>query len=112
VSSGSSPTGPEADLSTRTGKTSASGERAIESRPHDSGGIGLPLSAALPGSGETQLGLLFVLMAAIFLLGLGALPRQAVPHPAAAAFIARRRVLIAAGGLTALTAFLVSYLVA
>ena len=66
----------------------------------------------LPGSGETQLGLLFVLTAAIFLLGLGALPRQAVPHPVAAAFIARRRMLIAAAGLTALAAFLFSYLLA
>ena len=42
---------------------------------------------------------------------LGALPRQAVPHSGAAAFVARRRPLIAAGGLAALTAFLVSYFV-
>jgi hypothetical protein len=82
--------------SSATGKkTSAAAERAIESRPHDSGGLSAPLSAALPGSGETEL-----------------VPRQAVPHPAAAAFIARRRVLIAAAGLTALTAFLFSYLLA
>ena len=52
-----------------------------------------------------------MLTAAIFLLGLGALPRQAIPHPAAGAFIVRRRALIAAGGLAALATFLVSYFV-
>ena len=86
-------------------------EQALGFRPHDSGGPASPFSVALPGSGKTQLGLLLVLTAAIFLLGLGALPRQAIPHPAAGAFIVRRRALIAAGGLAALATFLVSYFV-
>jgi hypothetical protein len=38
-------------------------------------------------------------------------PREAVPHRAAAAFIAERRALIAGGGLAALGAFLISYLI-
>jgi len=92
------------------GETAAPAERTFGVRPHDSGGLGEPLASILPGSKETQLGLLFVLTAAIFLLGLGALPRQVVPHPTAAAFIARRRAIIATAGLAALTAFLVSYL--
>jgi len=93
-----------------TGKTAAAAQRTLGVGPHDSGGLGAPLASILPGSKETQLGLLFVLTAAIFLLGVGALPRQVVPHATAAAFIARRRTLIAAAGLAALAAFLVSYL--
>jgi hypothetical protein len=93
-----------------TGGKTAAAEWTFGVRPHDSGGLGEPLASILPGSKETQLGLLFVLMAAIFLLGLGALPRQVVPHPTAAAFIARRRTIIATAGFAALTAFLVSYL--
>jgi len=93
------------------GKTAPPARRPLGISPHDSGGLGAPIASILPGSKGTQLGLLFVLTGAIFLLGLGALPRQVVPHPAAAAFIARRRTLIAAAGLTALTAFLVSYLI-
>jgi hypothetical protein len=64
----------------------------------------------LPGSQKTQLALLLLLSAAIFLLGLGALPRRVVPHPSAAAFIARRRPFIAGAGLASLAVFLVSYL--
>ena len=79
--------------------------------PHDSGLLGAPVPRILPGSRQTQLALLSVLAGAILLLGLGALPRQVVPHPGAAAFVARRRPLIAAAGLAALTAFLVSYFV-
>jgi hypothetical protein len=79
--------------------------------PHESGLLGTPVPRILPGSRETQLALLSVLAGAIFLLGVGALPRQVVPHSGAAAFVARRRPLIAAGGLAALTAFLVSYFV-
>jgi hypothetical protein len=79
--------------------------------PHDSGLLGAPVPRILPGSPQTQLVLLSVLAGAIFLLGLGAVPRQVVPHPGAAAFVARRRPLIAAAGLAALTAFLISYFV-
>lgn len=81
-------------------------------RPHDSGVLGARVSRILPGSGGTQLALLIVLAVAIFLLGLGALPRQVIPHPTAASFIARRRALIALAGLATLGAFLVSYFVA
>jgi hypothetical protein len=74
--------------------------------------LGARVSRILPGSGGTQLALLIVLAVAIFLLGLGALPRQVIPHPTAASFIARRRALIALAGLATLGAFLVSYFVA
>ncbi|HEX6491487.1 MAG TPA: hypothetical protein VF002_08980, partial [Gaiellaceae bacterium] len=75
------------------------------------GVLGARIIRILPGSGRTQLALLVVLALAIFLLSLGALPRRLVPHPAAAAFLARRRALIAMAGLAALAAFLVSYYV-
>lgn len=112
-SGGSSPTGGSGQPSSKqgAGKTTAAG-RTTRSHPHDSGVLGSRVSRVLPGSGGTQLALLIVLAIAIFLLALGALPRQVVPHPAAAAFIARRRALIALAGLTALAAFLVSYFVA
>jgi hypothetical protein len=76
-----------------------------------SGVLGTRVSKILPGSGGTQLALLVVLALAIFLLALGALPRRAVPHPAFAAFLARRRAMVAVAGLTALSAFLVSYFI-
>jgi hypothetical protein len=113
-SGGSSPTGASGQPGSKqgAGKTTAASGSTTHSLPHDSGVLGRRVSRVLPGSGGTQLALLIVLAIAIFLLALGALPRQVVPHPAAAAFIARRRALIALGGLTALTAFLVSYFVA
>jgi hypothetical protein len=79
--------------------------------PQSAGVLGTHVSKLLPGSGETQLELLLLLSAAIFLLGLGALPLEMVPHPAAAALLARHRSLIAAGGLAALVMFVVSYFV-
>jgi hypothetical protein len=85
-----------------------------QASPHSSsaGVLGAQISRILPGSRRTQLALLAILSVAIFLLALGAVPRQLVPHPGAAAFLAQRRALIALAGLTALTAFLVSYFVA
>jgi hypothetical protein len=53
-----------------------------------------------------------MLAGAIFLLGLGALPSEVIPHPGAAAFLIRRRVLVAAAGFAALGAFLFAYFVA
>lgn len=79
--------------------------------PKRSGLLGTRASKVLPGSGGAQLALLLVLGAAILLLGLGALPREVVPHPAVAGFLAERRALLAAGGLGALVAFLISYFV-
>jgi hypothetical protein len=79
--------------------------------PKRAGLLGARASKVLPGDGGTQLALLLILGAAIVLLALGALPREAVPNRAAAAFIAQRRALIAGGGLAALGAFLISYLI-
>jgi hypothetical protein len=79
---------------------------------HDRGGVlGARASKVIPGSGGTQVALLVVLLGAILLLALGALPRGVVPHPGAAAFVARRRAIFAAAGLAALAAFLVSYFI-
>jgi hypothetical protein len=73
--------------------------------------LGATATKVIPGDGGTQLALVVVLAAAIFLLALGALPREVVPHPAAAAFLARRRAMFAVAGLAALAAFLVSYFI-
>jgi hypothetical protein len=42
---------------------------------------------------------------------IGALPSALVPHPRAAAALAERRAVIAAGGVAALIAFVVAYFV-
>jgi hypothetical protein len=87
---------------------------ALEQPRHklpDSGILGARASKLLPGSGETQLALLIVLITAIALLAAGATPREIVPGAAPAAFVARRRPLFALAGLAALAAFLVSYFV-
>jgi hypothetical protein len=76
-----------------------------------SGILGARASRLLPGSGETQLALLIVLIAAIALLAVGATPREIVPGAASGAFVARRRPLFALAGLAALAVFLVSYFV-
>jgi hypothetical protein len=75
----------------------------------ESGVLGAYASKVLPESGGTQIVLVLVLGAAILLLALGSVPRELVPHPAAAAFLARQRVLIASGGLALLLVFLISY---
>lgn len=94
------------------GKASVAKVASTSPVEHDSGGVlGARASKIIPGSGGTQLALLIVLLGAILLLALGALPRGVVPHPAAAAFVARRRAVFAAAGLAALAAFLVSYFV-
>jgi hypothetical protein len=97
--------------SSAAGKTASAPEPAAAPGTHDSGLLGAPVTRLLPGSRETQFALLIVLTAAIFLLGVGAIPRQVIPHPGAAAFVARHRPLVAAAGLSALAAFLVSYFV-
>ena len=80
----------------------------IRDAPTKGSGV-LAASKVLPGNGRTPLRLLIVLAAAIVLLALGTLPHEVVPHPAVAAFLARRRVLIAAAGLSALLGFVVAY---
>jgi hypothetical protein len=95
----------------RASSSAAAGRQAIP-RSSSAGILGARISKILPGSGRAQLALLLILSVAIFLLALGALPRQLVPHPGTAAFLAQRRALIALAGLTALATFLVSYFVA
>jgi hypothetical protein len=92
-------------------RSAAGGSAGGIGQPRRSGVLGAHASKLVPGSGGTEFALLIVLAAAIFLLGLGSLPRQVVPHPAAAALLARRRALVAAAGFAALTAFLISYFV-
>ena len=93
------------------GKIAAGTLKQPQHRLPDSGVLGARASKLLPGSGETQLALLIVLIAAIALLAVGATPREIVPGAAPAAFVARRRPLFALAGLAALAAFLVSYFV-
>jgi hypothetical protein len=92
-------------------KIAAAALKQPQHRLPDSGILGAHGSKLLPGSGETQLALLIVLIAAIALLAVGATPREIVPGAAPAAFVARRRPLFALAGLAALAAFLVSYFV-
>lgn len=81
-------------------------------RPHPASGVlGATVSKVLPGGTGTQLGLLIVLAGAILLLAVGALPRDVVPNAAAAAFLVRERVTIAAAGLSALAAVLIAYFI-
>jgi hypothetical protein len=94
-----------------SGKIAAGALEQPRHRLPDSGILGARASKLLPGSGETQLALLIVLIAAIALLAVGATPREIVPGAAPAAFVARRRPMFALAGLAALAAFLVSYFV-
>lgn len=87
------------------------GARWVKAAPRASGVLVSPSSKVAQGSGKTQPALLIALASAILLLGLGALPSQVIPHAAVATFVARRRAVIAAAGLAALAAFLVSYFV-
>jgi hypothetical protein len=93
------------------GKTAA-GPGVGSARVRRAGILGVRASKIIPGSGKTQVALLIVLLCAIVLLAIGAVPRRLVPHAGAAAFLARRRPFFALAGLAALTAFLVSYFVA
>jgi hypothetical protein len=94
-----------------SGKLASSVDKSAAGLSHGSGVLGARASTILPGSGGTELALLIVLSLAIFLLGLGALPREVVPNAAASALLARRRALIAIAGMGALAAFVVSYFV-
>jgi hypothetical protein len=107
-SSGSSATASGSKVGSGGSSSGKSGTRAL-GEPRSSGVLGARAGKVLPGSGETQLVLVLVLASAILLLGLGSLPRQVIPHPGAAAFLVRRRGLVAGAGFTALTAFLVAY---
>jgi hypothetical protein len=110
---GSAFTGGSAVAESGHTRSASSNDASIgqSSPPKRSGVLGTTASKILPGSDETQLALIIVLAAAISLLALGALPQAAVPHAALGAFLTRRRTLISAAGLTALTAVAVSYFV-
>jgi hypothetical protein len=94
-----------------SGKLAAGKTGGTAKPPATSGVLGAAASTVLPSDRGTQLGLLIVLAAAIFLLTAGALPEQSIPHEGTAAFLVRRRAMIAVAGLTALTAFLISYFI-
>jgi hypothetical protein len=80
-------------------------------RPHHEGVLGATVTRVLPHSRGARITLLAVLTLGILLLGLGAVPERIVPHPATAAFLARDRVILAAGGLAVMTGVGLAYLV-
>jgi len=85
---------------------------ALTARPHHKGVLGVTAARVLPHSRAARIALLAALTLGILLLGLGAVPERIVPHPAAAAFLARDRVILAAGGLAVMTGVGLAYLVA
>ena len=94
------------------GSATSAGTSASKASSQDSGSVlGAHVSKVIPGSGETQVALLIVLLGAIVLLAVGAMPQSVVPHAGTAAFVARRRAIFAASGLAALGAFLISYFI-
>ena len=92
--------------SSQTGKASGAGKVAA---PDHGGVLGARVGKVLPGSRGTQVALLAVLALAIALLFFGTVPPEIVPHSGTAAFLARRRALIAGAGVAALTVFLLAY---
>ena len=103
------PSSPGANSDADAAKAAASG--ALTARPHHKGVLGVTVARVLPHSRAARVALLAILALAVLSLGLGALPERMVPHPAAAAFLARTRVLFAAGGLAVLTGVGVAYLI-
>jgi hypothetical protein len=85
---------------------------ALTVRPHHEGVLGATVTRVLPHSRGARIALLAALTLGILLLGLGAVPERIVPHPAAAAFLARDRVMLAAGGVAVMTGVGLAYLVA
>jgi hypothetical protein len=88
----------------------AAAPAALTARPHHEGVLGATAARVLPDSRGARIALLAMLTLGILLLGLGALPEQMVPHTVAAAFLARERVIFAAGGLAVMTGVGVAYL--
>lgn len=80
-------------------------------RRRHAGVLGVRATRIVPENAQKPLALVAVLAAAMALLGLGALPRTAVPHAALGAFLVRRRTPIAAAGLAVLAAFVISYFI-
>ena len=86
--------------------------QAARARRRRSGVLSARVSRSATGSGETQAALLIILAAATALLAIAALPRQLAANTAVGTFVARRRAPVAAAGVAALVAFLVSYFLA
>jgi hypothetical protein len=89
----------------------AAAPAALTARPHHEGVLGATAARVLPDSRAARIALLAILTLGILLLGLGALPEWMVPHPAAAAVLARERFLFAAGGLAVMTGVAMAYLI-
>jgi len=83
---------------------------ALTARPHHEGVLGTTVARVLPHSRVARIALLAMLTLGILLLGLAAVPARMVPHPAAAALLARDRVILTAGGLAVMTAVGLAYL--
>jgi hypothetical protein len=95
-----------------TGKTTADKDTAAVRAKPSSGLLGATASKILPDDGRKQLGLLIALVGAMLLLGVGALPHERVPHPAAATFLVRSRGMFAVAGLAVLAGAVVAYFLA
>jgi len=88
----------------------AAAPAGFTARPRHEGVLGAAAARVLPDSRGARVALLAMLTLGILLLGLGALPERMVPDTAAAAFLARERVIFAAGGLAVMTGVGLAYL--
>jgi hypothetical protein len=88
----------------------AAAPAALTPRPRHEGVLGAAAARVLPDSRGARIALLAMLTLGILLLGLGALPERMVPDTAAAAFLARERVIFAACGLAVMTGVGLAYL--
>lgn len=102
------PSSPGAHSDADAARAAAHG--SLTARPHHEGVLGATAARVLPDSRGARIALLAMLTLGILLLGLGALPEWMVPHTVAAAFLARERVIFAAGGLAVMTGVGVAYL--
>jgi hypothetical protein len=88
----------------------AAAPAALTARPRHEGVLGATAARVLPDSRGARIALFAMLTLGILLLGLGALPERMIPQAAAAAFLARERVIFAAGGLAVMTGVGLAYL--
>jgi hypothetical protein len=80
-------------------------QRSASDRPSRSG-----ITSALPPDDAVPIALVVALALAFFVLFVSVLPRAAITHPRAAAFLTENRPLIAAGGFAAIIGFAIAYL--
>jgi hypothetical protein len=102
------PSSPEARSDADAARAAAHAE--LTARPHHEGVLGATVARVLPDSRGARIALLAMLTLGILLLGVGALPERMIPHTATAVFLARERVIFAAGGLAVMTGVGVAYL--